>query len=271
MKVLYVAGLWHSGSTILANVLGELDGFFAAGELFYLREAWERGYPCGCGKPVPECELWSRVPVEGLRTDHAWRRVRSLPRLRLSSEAVAEHRRAFRDVVRALDGRVVVDSSKFVPYGQVVAGTPEVELYVVHLVRDPRANGYSWTRIPGYRVGPVGFGLAWNACHLAAEALWVRRPDRYLRVRYEDFVARPSETVLDIAAFVGEPAEELPFESSDTVRLHANHQVQGNPSRFRTGAVRLALDTRWETGLSRRWKLALEASTWPLRRRYGYR
>jgi len=53
-RVLYILGWGRSGSTVLGNILGEIDGFFSAGELHYL---WERslveGRACGCGRDVP--------------------------------------------------------------------------------------------------------------------------------------------------------------------------------------------------------------------------
>ena len=36
VKVLYVAGLGRSGSTILANTLGQVEGFFSGGELNFI-------------------------------------------------------------------------------------------------------------------------------------------------------------------------------------------------------------------------------------------
>src|SRR5436190_19873838 len=62
VRVMYVMGHGWSGSTILGNLLGELDGFFHAGELRRLwGEALPSGAPCGCGKPVRTCPVWSRV------------------------------------------------------------------------------------------------------------------------------------------------------------------------------------------------------------------
>src|SRR5947208_16533925 len=62
VKVLFIMGWTRSGSTILDNVLGELDGFFSTGELHYL---WERGLLqnrlCGCGRAVPAGRVWSVV------------------------------------------------------------------------------------------------------------------------------------------------------------------------------------------------------------------
>src|ERR671917_415322 len=62
LKVLFVMGWGRSGSTVLDNVLNELDGFTSLGELHYL---WLRGlvkdHKCGCRQLVPKCELWSQV------------------------------------------------------------------------------------------------------------------------------------------------------------------------------------------------------------------
>lgn len=64
VKVLYIVGYARSGTTILGNLLGEVDGFFHAGELCYF---WERCFPprptarCGCWATLPECVLWSAV------------------------------------------------------------------------------------------------------------------------------------------------------------------------------------------------------------------
>src|SRR5580692_3233646 len=68
--VLYIAGTGRSGSTLLASLLGEVDGVFSAGEVRYL---WQRGLAesrlCGCGVPVRECLIWSRVLAESGHLD----------------------------------------------------------------------------------------------------------------------------------------------------------------------------------------------------------
>jgi hypothetical protein len=60
VKVLYIAGSGRSGSTILDNTLGQIDGFFSVGELRYI---WERGLIedrlCGCGERVHQCPFWA--------------------------------------------------------------------------------------------------------------------------------------------------------------------------------------------------------------------
>src|SRR3954452_12149224 len=61
-RVLSIVGPGRSGTTILGNILGEVEGVTNAGELRWL---WRRGLmerrPCGCGLPPAECPRWSAV------------------------------------------------------------------------------------------------------------------------------------------------------------------------------------------------------------------
>ena len=62
LTVLYLIAKGRSGSNILAHFLGQLDGYCNTGELHHLW-SWglREGGRCGCGRSVPECELWSKV------------------------------------------------------------------------------------------------------------------------------------------------------------------------------------------------------------------
>ena len=62
LRVLYVMGIYHSGTTVLSNLVGQLDGYFAVGEL---RTLWPKltrdHYRCGCGELLLQCPVWSRI------------------------------------------------------------------------------------------------------------------------------------------------------------------------------------------------------------------
>ncbi|MGB3634443.1 MAG: hypothetical protein WA982_10425, partial [Rubrobacteraceae bacterium] len=61
-KVLYIVGLGRSGSTILSNSLGQIDGFFSAGEICYIwRQNFIENRLCGCGQPFDKCPVWTQV------------------------------------------------------------------------------------------------------------------------------------------------------------------------------------------------------------------
>jgi Sulfotransferase family len=303
IRVVYIAGSGRSGSTILDRILGQLDGFFSVGELVNL---WERGLVaarrCGCGVPVPECPLWSAVLARGFGAPGSIdagrmvalgrRRVRpsSVPRLlaargRTIAPDGDEYRTALARLYRAVHEhtgcRVIVDSSKSPAYAELLATLPGVEVFVVHLVRDPRATAYSWRRqkrLPDFgddrlmlRQPPLVSARRWILWQTTTELLWRRRPDRYLRLRYEDVVEDPRSAVLRIAALVNQSPQRLPFTSDRIVRLGATHSVSGNPNRFGTGEVELAPDTEW-MGAMRGVDWALvTAATWPWLLRYNYR
>jgi hypothetical protein len=147
----------------------------------------------------------------------------------------------------------------------------------VHLVRDPRAVSYSWSRVKvGFdkrmrQFGPVYSTVRWVNRNSAAAALRAKEgPGRSLVVRYEDFVATPRATVEAIADLVEEQPQHLPFVDERTVELAVNHTVSGNQSRFRTGTVKIRQDAEWLERQKRVDRLVTTAIAWPWLRRYGY-
>lgn len=304
VKVLYIIGWGRSGSTIMDNLLGAMDGFFSTGELTYI---WERGLlegrRCGCGRSLATCEVWSAVLARGfdgsagrsvdpakvvawqrevVRVRHTWsllRRARARRDAPPVLQALAEVTGRLLEAVAEVTGaRVIVDSSKRPSDAALLRLVPGVAPYFVHLVRDPRAVAYSWQRRkaqpdrdrPADMVphGPIDSTLSWLGWNLAAEALRFGN-HRSVLVRYEDFVTRPEDALARIARMVGEPNARLPLEEG-RARLAPNHTVSGNPSRFTTGTVELREDREWITRQGRRDRLAVTALALPLMHRYGY-
>jgi hypothetical protein len=294
VSVLYIAGLSHSGSTILARTVGVPDEYFVAGELHYL---WRRGVledrMCGCGASFSECEVWStvldRVRSEGGLDAHSMSRIEKCRvRARRAPLALARRRLGL-PLERPLEGYVrtlgllyrairsvtgcttIVDSSKDPYYGWALGHGRGLEVFVVHLVRDPRACEFSRAR----KHGPGGIGLVrtalgWNLTHASAEALRSDDARRYVRIRYEDFAARPHEIADALRRLADDPAEAARPPSPDAVALGVDHTVSGNRNRFQTGEVAIRLDDEWRNGLAPGRRRLVTALTQPLLHRYGY-
>ena len=302
MKVLYVVGMGRSGSTILANSLGEVDGFFSTGEMAYMwRNNLLENRLCGCGEPFRECPVWSRVlqrafggtdevdPREMMAELSAGARTRHLPMMLTGSgrrKLAGRMRRLLNNtgwLYRALraetDSRVIVDSSKEPAYGRALGMAPGIDLYVLHLVRDPRATAYSWSKKKAQpdsedrefmvQFSPFKNSWMWDTWNGAAEALWSSEPSRYLRLRYEDFIADPRTSFERILELLGEEAE-LPLVSDSEVKLGVSHTVSGNPNRFQTGSVALKPDTEWMHKMDPDDRRKVTLLTYPMLRRYGY-
>jgi hypothetical protein len=158
---------------------------------------------------------------------------------------------------------------------------PGVELYVLHLVRDPRAVAYSWLKkkvqpvtggVEGYmhRYDASRSSVMWEAWNLSAELLWRRSPGRYMMLRYEDFVRAPRETVGRIVGMLGEGDRRLPFVSEREAELGLSHTISGNPNRFDTGTIELRPDREWASKMRSRDRALVTLLTLPLLARYGY-
>jgi hypothetical protein len=309
IKVLYIAGNGRSGSTLLGVVLGQIPGFFNVGEV---RRVWDEYNSeqdaragatrmCSCGVPFVACPEWTAVFRQAFGgMDAVDRRA-----LSASSWKFSMHKRLIAPTMRqtafpwereeldtflaALDrlyaaippatgSRLVVDASKWPTYGAMVSMLPSVEMYVLHLVRDPRAVAFSWTRTkdkPGEMYIPPQHVLKttayWLAVNPAVEHFWNTGANpRYLRMSYESLVTSPRASLERILEFVGEPGLELPLRDEHTVMTSATHSVAGNESREARGALRLTLDDEWRYKLRPHHKLAVEVLTWPLMVRYGY-
>jgi hypothetical protein len=309
-KVLSIVGPGRSGTTIMSSVLAEVPGFFGAGELRWLwaRDLPEQRV-CGCGEPPSSCPVWSRVVEQSLgvapgnhgstelgavlrpvveeqrRVSAAGHRLRVLrsPRTHRHDESLDRLTAATVSLVEALfavtGARTVIDASKRPQEAAVLAGAGTFDHYVLHVVRDPRAVVHSWRRakpLPA-QTGRTAMAtrsrrktlMRWVENCAGAEVL--RRqvaPERWLSVRYEDFADRPRETVQRILELLGEPGD--PFTTEDSVVLGPNHNLSGNPNRFRTGQVRIVRDDEWTRRMSLREQALIEAVTLPFLLRYRY-
>jgi hypothetical protein len=301
-RVLYVGSWGRSGSTLLDLVLGQIPGFVSVGELRYI---WERGLAerqlCGCGDPVPECPFWGAVLEEAFggagrvnvrEVLSLWRRV---DRLALVPTMLAPWRRsaleadcrAFRGVlarvyraVATVSGTAtIVDSSKYAAYGLLLAGVPQLELLVLHLIRDSRAVAYSWQGrklMPEVttetRYMPVKrawrSAVFWGLENLALEMLR-QVSQRSARLRFDHLTSDPRRSLGVALAALGIKAD-LDFLGPRVLHMGLNHTVAGNPIRFRRGDVAIEADLAWRSRLQARPKRVVTALTWPLLLRYGF-
>jgi hypothetical protein len=133
-KIIYIAGSQNSGTTLLNIILGGHSNLVGAGEIFQLLKQKKNGLylserledNCSCGVKVKSCSLWGEVSK---RLDIA------------QFKQIDQRYNIFREVFMEQFGpdKIIVDSSKSLPYLKIIANEPGADISPVHMTRDVRA------------------------------------------------------------------------------------------------------------------------------------
>jgi hypothetical protein len=266
-KLIYIGGYGRSGSTLLEYLLASNPALVACGEVErHLRRFGKRKI-CTCGRRAKKCSVWGNFQHGRLKNwDHkqlTWAMLEYV-----SSEYA-----------------VMVDSSKtswgstFAPFR--LSRNLGENFLLVHLVRDPRA--VAWSTMKSLRpaskpklkvrsLSPRARSLrtvgGWTVANLACEMFGFFHPDRYMRLRYEDLVGEPFESLKQIFARVDlEPPATL--EQNENRRNR--HQLYGNAMRFETLLpTDLKEDVAWRTTMPKAYRWLVGSLCLPFCLRYSY-
>lgn len=303
LKVIFIGSSGRSGSTLLEMLLGQIPGFFPVGELSNI---WDRGFGenqlCSCGKPFLECDFWQAVRKEAFgntnpkNTDEIYALRRSVARLRhipllLSPVKSPTYRRrltTYKEIISKLyqaiqkvsGARIIVDASKEPSHGLLLSSIPNIELHVVHLIRDSRAVAFSWSRkkrrpeiywkeayMP--QLKPWKAAWDWFLYNLGLQFLrW--HSDSYTLIRYEKLATNPGEVLNKLLTHMGELKRSLDFLDGHRAKIQTVHTVSGNPLRFQQGIIEIRPDTEWQRKMKALDRYLVTLLTWPLLLYFGY-
>src|SRR5262245_10033690 len=216
IKILSISGWGRSGSTILGNILGQMQRFCHVGELHSI---WENGLRrnrlCGCGVPFKQCAVWRDVlrrafgDIDGIDVDAMLKLSASTFRNRYTAmfmllpemqsligaatrKYMAEFEKIYRAIQESTGSAVIIDSSKIPAHAFMLSRMSNIDLYLVHLIRDARAVSFSWQRqtmraddsgTPMERMGTAASSMKWNAWNITLGLFRRTLRERYMRVR----------------------------------------------------------------------------------------
>lgn len=297
-KILYIAGMTRSGSTILGNLLGEVSGCFTVGEPIY---AWgeDQSRLCGCGEVFTDCPVWNSILNEAFgdakdqalaifqktkRSTHVFGNFYSLNLFlgrnpKLSDEYVATLAKFYHSIQKVTGARIIIDESKVAAYALALSTNPNLEVWILHLVRDPRAVAFSWKRkksrsdqdhlvMPQF--SPLLVARRWLVENFATH-FFFGRSKRYYFLRYEDLLLWPQKYFDEILSWMGIPKDPDPFIEAQTVLIRKDHHLMvSNPVGFLKGKIELKMDDEWSRKMNMGDKLLVTACTWPMLLAYRY-
>jgi hypothetical protein len=257
VKVIFIASLSHSGSTLLDLMLNAHPDVVSVGELkqlgrFARKEKLGRRLRCTCGaESLLNCEFWTRVSD---RTEAATGRTIA----ELNVEDYGNHKdfdedntALFRAISAVAGKRYVVDSSKQVERLSLLIENPALDVFPIFLIRDPKGQICSSQRKSESLIRLIENYVRTNR---EIHELVKKRPHSV--VRYEQLVREPKRVLGALMAELG-----LAFDANQLQwASQARHNVGGNGMR-RSKSSELKLDEKWRDHFNLLQKLAIDAAT----------
>jgi len=292
IRVVYIGGAEHNGSTFLGLSLGNHPQIECVGELTSLaREGWLDHYPCACGTQISDCYFWSdvRTKWENLvnnevrvlaELENSFDRNRHLPKLILEKFIHSKKFSTYSENIYALyqaihqtsNNSIIVDTSKRFSRAFALSMVEGIDLRIIHLVRDARGVAYSWSKPkrPKQRTW-FDSSLRWVVANIAFEFLrLVLSSQRVMCVRYESFIGNPIDTLNNIGKFIDVDLKSLAVSLSKGHNLKKMHIGIGNGFLQGIKDIRLNTNITWPEMITPKEQRKIWRLTKPLMRHYGY-
>jgi hypothetical protein len=257
VKVVFIASLSHSGSTLLDLMLNAHPDAVSVGELkqlgrFARLEKANRRLRCTCGADtLLTCEFWTKVSA--LTKSATGRTIGELNVEDYEHKAQFDEDNAalFQAIAAASGKNYVVDSSKQVTRLALLLENPELDVHPIFLIRDPKGQICSSQKTESSLIRLIGNYVRTNR---EIHELVKHRPHSV--VRYEDLVRSPEHVLGALMQQLGLAFDPRQLEWASQVR----HNVGGNGMR-RSNSSELKLDEKWRHEFSLLQKLAIDAGT----------
>ncbi|SNT07128.1 sulfotransferase [Antarctobacter heliothermus] len=238
--ILTISGSGRSGTTILSVLLTQDEGAFNIGQLRDALSGWATDVSCTCGATVNNCVFWGEVrrrafpehTAEMLAAEDAdlrrfmseaaqladWNATSGLQDLAQAHRGFLDRLGRLLQVLVAVSGaRLLVDSSKSPEFALACHLTDTVDLYVLNLVRDPRAVACSWAK---KKPGRITQRLdAWGKRQRRLERWHDAACLHHRSLRYEDFTDAPQVALREALRWVGEDLPPDLFKDSRSARV----------------------------------------------------
>ena len=158
VRIIYIAGYGHSGTTILDIALGQHTAVVGAGEITELtRHVWQGNEYCACGAPIQACAFWNpalKKWFEGsedtflpeyFKLQQKFEGLFGLAKIICGIghgkdlDLYLLHTARLFETIRAYSNKqIIVDSSKLPGRAMALAFASGIDLRVIHVVRDGR-------------------------------------------------------------------------------------------------------------------------------------
>jgi len=282
IKVVYIAGAGHSGSTLLDLILGSQKEIESVGEIIQLGDYVENDKKCTCGKTISQCEYWkeniksykqlSEIDKCSLfnMSPYANKKERlnfifNFPSVFIDKQSIIDYGlknyNLFTSILKNSEKKsIIVDSSKDAMRALKLYLSGLFNIKIIYLFRDGRAFIESKKRknkdpnreYEQYR-GAAIETLSFITTHIARWRVLKPIPKQNVFVTtYRDLACRPSYILNTICRFIGVKFDEETLDSSSSKYFSniRHHNIDGNRLRF-TYIDKIEFKKKWPTELKK--------------------
>ena len=254
-SIIYIAGLYHSGSTLLDRLLTTSKETIGLGEIYKLITDGREKY-CSCGEQIDNCDFWTKFNPKVIG--------------RNASEDEIEE--LYEDVMNLAheyfpEAKYIVDSSKCHPISNeyiyknfkgLIYHTKKdaTNLKVINLYRDPRGwvgsiqkrekrfkRNFIKKIIHRSNLMRLVRWMQWYLMHKRIRHFLKENNIQHINISYEGICFQTEKTLKKIKEFTG-----IEYEINRDLELKTfnSHISVGNPSRLEPGSnSHIRYDSKW--------------------------
>lgn len=289
IKVLYILGGGHSGSTILSLILGTAPEIFDAGEIKFFNEHKIPNHPmwryienvCMCGKDALDCPFWQRVESKFDRKlnifhySSIFEKFNALYKILSPFHRVSKNNNANDDyeLLRAIlaearadnpSTNIILDASKSVARLMHLMSHSDIDVQVIFMIRDGRAYANSYRK--AYKKWFSRWMMQWIIINFLSLRYIRKEKIDFYYLSYNALCLEPEK---HLSAMEERFNINLPSEYIELINNQEYHVRAGNPSRTElkefTG---LQLEENWRTELPAFYRNLSTAILSPFNRRW---
>ncbi len=254
IKVIYIVGSGHCGSTLIDMIIGSSEKVFSTGELSFYNAYKINKHPnnlkgellCTCKRPFNKCPLWKKIGSTGdyiIKKGFSFKENMVIglssifPFLKYHSERYTDDTDKVLKVLKRKGIEYFVDSSKDPRRMFYLFNNKNLEVYPIFLSRNGLKVAHSYNKNNRRELGLKKKGyirslvIRWALVNIISRLLLLRAKNKPLIIKYEDFCDKPTECIKMINKSLGINIDERNYIKKTNSKIY--HNIDGNQMRFK--------------------------------------
>lgn len=292
IKIIYIMGSGRSGSTLLGILLDLHSDVVSPGEIHNVGRFRKGKRPCSCGNNVHTCSYWSSImknwqelnthesidqtitkafKIENFKSSLAWFKiVFNYPFQSNYFKNYLKGKYNFFKAIKEESGKsVVVDISKNPLRAYALSKHPNIDLRVIHLVRDGRGVSYSIMKKSNRKQKPFWrAALYWVFINRVSNFVF-KKIEKSGLIKYEDLIKNPTDTLAKISKITDVDLQTVMAKSEFNVAQEESHIMAGNILR-KSKSIKLKMDVEWQQKMQPKQLKSFRIIARKTLKKYGY-